>query len=63
MTSSLPPTVAAHVPTGLLVGGGWRPASGGATFPVHDPGTTEVLFDVAAGVVARFVRVDEVHCQ
>ena len=47
MTSSLPPTVAAHVPTGLLVGGAWRPASGGATFPVHDPGTTEVLFDVA----------------
>ncbi len=47
MTPSLPPTVAAHVPTGLLIGGTWRPAGGGATFPVHDPGTAEVLFDVA----------------
>lgn len=44
---TLPPTVAAHVPTGLLIGGAWRPAGGGATFPVHDPGTGEVLFDVA----------------
>lgn len=49
MTSSLPPTVAAHVPTGLLVGGAWRPAAGGATFPVHDPATERVLFDVADG--------------
>ncbi len=47
MTPSLPPTVAAHVPTGLLIGGTWRPAGSGATFPVHDPGTAEVLFDVA----------------
>ena len=63
MTSSLPPTVAAHVPTGLLVGGGWRPASGGATFPVHDPGTTEVLFDVADATsddaVAALTAADE----
>lgn len=47
MTSSLPPTVAAHVPTGLLVDGRWRPATGGGTFPVADPATTEVLFEVA----------------
>ena len=63
MTSSLPPTVAAHVPTGLLVDGGWRPASGGATFPVHDPGTTEVLFDVADATsddaVAALTAADE----
>ncbi len=63
MTPSLPPTVAAHVPTGLLIGGGWRPASGGATFPVHDPGTTEVLFDVADATsddaVAALTAADE----
>lgn len=63
MTPSLPPTVAAHVPTGLLVGGTWRPASGGATFPVHDPATTEVLFDVADGTsedaLAALTAADE----
>jgi len=47
MTTSLPPTVAAHVPTGLLIGGAWRPARGGGTFAVQDPATTETLFDVA----------------
>ncbi|WP_315095547.1 NAD-dependent succinate-semialdehyde dehydrogenase [uncultured Cellulomonas sp.] len=46
---SLPPTVAAHVPTGLLIGGAWRPASTGRTFEVADPATTETLFDVADG--------------
>lgn len=48
-SSHLPPTVAAHVPTGVLVGGAWRPAHGGRTFEVADPATTEVLFDVADG--------------
>ncbi|GIG25214.1 NAD-dependent succinate-semialdehyde dehydrogenase [Cellulomonas denverensis] len=43
----LPPTVAAHLPTGLLIDGRWRPATGGGTFPVEDPGTGETLFDVA----------------
>jgi succinate-semialdehyde dehydrogenase / glutarate-semialdehyde dehydrogenase len=47
MSSSLPPNVAAHVPTGLLIDGAWRPATGGGTFPVADPATTEVLFEVA----------------
>jgi succinate-semialdehyde dehydrogenase/glutarate-semialdehyde dehydrogenase len=47
MSASLPPTVAAHVPTGLLVDGAWRHATGGGTFPVSDPATTEVLFEVA----------------
>lgn len=60
---TLPPTVAAHVPTGLLVGGSWRPATGGRTFPVHDPGTTEVLFDVADGTsedaLAALAAADE----
>jgi succinate-semialdehyde dehydrogenase/glutarate-semialdehyde dehydrogenase len=47
MSASLPPTVAAHLPTGLLVDGAWRHATGGGTFPVSDPATTEVLFEVA----------------
>ena len=37
--SSLPPTVAAHVPTGVLIDGAWRPASTGRTFAVADPAT------------------------
>jgi succinate-semialdehyde dehydrogenase/glutarate-semialdehyde dehydrogenase len=49
MTSSLPPTVAAHVPTGILVGGTWRSARSGRTFEVADPATTQTLFDVADG--------------
>ncbi|WP_448060039.1 NAD-dependent succinate-semialdehyde dehydrogenase [Cellulomonas hominis] len=46
-TQPLPPTVAAHVPTGLLIDGAWRRAASGRTFEVRDPATTEVLFDVA----------------
>ena len=48
-TAVLPPTVAAHLPTGVLIDGRWRPASGGGTFAVEDPGTGETLFDVADG--------------
>ena len=52
-TSDLTTTVADDtvsvegVPTGLFIGGRWRAASGGATFPVRDPSTGEVLADVA----------------
>ncbi|HWV88344.1 MAG TPA: NAD-dependent succinate-semialdehyde dehydrogenase [Capillimicrobium sp.] len=35
------------VPTGLLIGGEWRPATGGGTLPVEDPATGEVLAEVA----------------
>ena len=44
---SLPPEVAAQIPTGLLVAGQWRPSSTGATFAVEDPATTEVITEVA----------------
>ncbi|NOW01506.1 NAD-dependent succinate-semialdehyde dehydrogenase [Isoptericola chiayiensis] len=46
--TTLPPEVR-DVPTEVLVGGSWRPASGGATFPVTDPATEEVLREVADG--------------
>ena len=35
------------VPTGLLIGGQWRPAATGATFSVEDPSTGQVLTEVA----------------
>ncbi len=57
--TSLPPGVAAHVPTGLLVDGRWRHATGGGTFEVQDPATTETLFDVAdAGVEDGLAALD-----
>lgn len=39
--------VLAAVPTGLLIGGQWRTASGGATLPVEDPATGETIAEVA----------------
>ena len=39
--------VVAAVPSGLWIGGGDRPATGGATLDVHDPSTGEVLAEVA----------------
>ncbi len=44
---SLPPEVAAQLPTGILIDGQWRPSSTGATFAVEDPATTEVITEVA----------------
>ncbi|NKY17498.1 NAD-dependent succinate-semialdehyde dehydrogenase [Tsukamurella spumae] len=35
------------VPTGIFVNGAFRDSSSGATFPVHDPATEEVLIEVA----------------
>ncbi|MFL6099972.1 MAG: NAD-dependent succinate-semialdehyde dehydrogenase [Actinomycetales bacterium] len=42
----------ARVPTGLLVGGQWRPGSAGSTLPVDDPSTGEVIAEVADATVA-----------
>jgi succinate-semialdehyde dehydrogenase/glutarate-semialdehyde dehydrogenase len=36
-----------QVPTGLYIGGEWRPASGGGTLAVEDPATGEPLTEVA----------------
>src|SRR5215208_1643637 len=35
------------VPRGLYIGGAWRDATGGGTLPVEDPGTGEVLAEIA----------------
>jgi len=48
-SSVISPTLAAHVPTGLLVDGRWSPAAGSSTFEVANPATEDVLFDVADG--------------
>jgi succinate-semialdehyde dehydrogenase/glutarate-semialdehyde dehydrogenase len=43
--------IVSRIPTGLLIGGTWRPAADGATMPVENPATLEVLARVAdAGV-------------
>lgn len=51
------------VPTGVLVGGDWSPASGGDTFEVHDPATGEALVAVADGTpedgLAALAAADE----
>lgn len=39
------------VPTQLFIGGQWRDSSSGATLPVEDPATGEVLCEVADGTV------------
>jgi len=39
--------VVGAVPTGLFVGGHWRPSESGATFAVEDPSTRRVLAEVA----------------
>ncbi|MGH8971245.1 MAG: aldehyde dehydrogenase family protein, partial [Actinomycetes bacterium] len=38
-----------QVPTGVLVDGQWREATGAGRFAVHDPATEEVLVEVADG--------------
>jgi len=35
------------VPTGLFIGGSWRPAASGATLAVDDPATGKTLVEVA----------------
>ncbi len=45
-------SVLAAVPTQLYIGGEWRDASSGTTFPVEDPATGRTLLEVADGSVA-----------
>ncbi|HET7399304.1 MAG TPA: NAD-dependent succinate-semialdehyde dehydrogenase [Intrasporangium sp.] len=52
MTATRERTVLEAVPTGLLIGGRWRDATGGATLAVDDPATGETLARVADATVA-----------
>jgi succinate-semialdehyde dehydrogenase/glutarate-semialdehyde dehydrogenase len=42
-----PSDVLAGVPTELLIGGRWRPATAGGTFDVRDPATSETIATIA----------------
>ncbi|MET3932354.1 succinate-semialdehyde dehydrogenase/glutarate-semialdehyde dehydrogenase [Arthrobacter sp. OAP107] len=48
MTTEREAGLLASVPTGLLINGEWRDASGGGTFDVEDPATGEVLATLAS---------------
>ncbi|HEY3969839.1 MAG TPA: aldehyde dehydrogenase family protein, partial [Solirubrobacteraceae bacterium] len=47
MSEAAEQAVLGRVPTGLLIGGQWRAASGGGTLPVEDPSTGGTLIEVA----------------
>jgi succinate-semialdehyde dehydrogenase/glutarate-semialdehyde dehydrogenase len=47
ITADREAAVVGLVPTGLWIDGANRPATGGRTFPVHDPSTGEILAEVA----------------
>jgi succinate-semialdehyde dehydrogenase/glutarate-semialdehyde dehydrogenase len=53
----------ASVPDGLYIGGGWRPAEGGATFAVHDPATGEVIKEIADASVADAQAALDAACE
>jgi succinate-semialdehyde dehydrogenase / glutarate-semialdehyde dehydrogenase len=42
----------AKIPRGLFIDGQWVDAEGGATMPVHDPSTGELLVEIASASVA-----------
>jgi len=46
--------------TELFIGGEWRPASDGATFPVEDPSTEQTLAEVASATVEDVTEAVEV---
>ncbi|MFP3461078.1 NAD-dependent succinate-semialdehyde dehydrogenase [Arthrobacter globiformis] len=52
MTTERETGLLASVPTGLLINGEWRDASGGGTFDVEDPATGEVLATLASATSA-----------
>lgn len=54
--SNRSPGIAGKVPTGLLVGGVWREASGRARFDVEDPATGMVIASVADAGAEDAVR-------
>jgi succinate-semialdehyde dehydrogenase/glutarate-semialdehyde dehydrogenase len=61
--ATLTPTdVVGRVPTGLFIGGAWRPATGGGTLPVEDPATGATLAEVADATEADAVAALDACC-
>ena len=54
--------VVAAAPKGLLIGGDWRAATGGATFAVEDPATTEDLCEMADATPEDAVAALDAAC-
>jgi succinate-semialdehyde dehydrogenase/glutarate-semialdehyde dehydrogenase len=52
VTAETEATLLADLPTDLLIGGRWRPATGDATFDVLDPSTGQAIASVADGTPA-----------
>ena len=46
--------------TKLFIGGQWRPASDGATFPIIDPATEQTIADVSSATVADVIDAVEI---
>ena len=46
--------------TELFIGGEWRPASDGGTFPIEDPSTEETIAEVASATVEDVTAAVEV---
>ena len=46
--------------TELFIGGRWRPASDGATFPIIDPSTEESIAEVSSATVADVIDAVEI---
>ncbi|WP_066463539.1 NAD-dependent succinate-semialdehyde dehydrogenase [Sanguibacter suarezii] len=55
-TSVIPPTLASHLPTTLLIDGEWGASSTRTTFEVSNPATEESLFDVSDASPADGLR-------
>ncbi|WP_062388067.1 NAD-dependent succinate-semialdehyde dehydrogenase [Demequina iriomotensis] len=51
MTLTVEETLLSRVPDALLIGGRWRPASGGETLLVRDPATGAVIKEIASASV------------
>ena len=51
-----------RVPTGLFIGGSWRPATGGGTFGVEDPASGEVFTQVADGTPGDAMAALDAAC-
>lgn len=62
MTDDRETELLARVPDGLLIGGGWRPASDGGRLGVADPSDGEVVKEIASATVADGLAALDAAC-